>query len=235
MPGQPSLSQLYGIPTFNLALKRDFNLRPIVLILTTPNCVEPAVLAQNEYLDDPDFVAYLKYLLYWKKPEYAKFIVFPHALSFLHLLQEAPFRENLKRGKSISSISGVDMNCISHVLLVESLCVWMCVLWVDDTNRESPLATNCRKISADFYMMLHQQQGFQWQFAKTMRLRSETMNGSNGGEKREAQPQGGEPTEATPNLGSAGGAAADASVGKPNVADPKAGAPATTGVQGTAA
>lgn len=84
-------------------------------------------------------------------------------------------------------------------------------------------------------MMLHQQQGFQWQFAKTMRLRSETMNESNGGEKGEAQPQGGEPAEATPNLESAGGVAADGSVGKPNVIDPNAGAPATTGVQRTGA
>lgn len=59
--------------------------------------IRPTVLAQNEYFDSPDFIAYLKYLLYWKKPEYAKFIVFPHALYFLHLLQEASFREALKR------------------------------------------------------------------------------------------------------------------------------------------
>jgi hypothetical protein len=33
-------------------------------------------LAQNRYFDDEAFVGYLKYLLYWKRPEYAKFIVY---------------------------------------------------------------------------------------------------------------------------------------------------------------
>ncbi|PXF47566.1 Mediator of RNA polymerase II transcription subunit 31 [Gracilariopsis chorda] len=75
-------------------------------------------LAQNEYLDSPDFIAYLKYLQYWRRPEYAKFIVFPHALHFLYLLQEPDFREALKRN--------------------------------------------------DYSMILHQQQGYQWQFDKTM-------------------------------------------------------------------
>eukprot|EP00798_Chlamydomonas_sp_ICE-L_P030553 gene30553-35583_t len=32
-------------------------------------------LSQNKYLEDASFVAYLEYLLYWKKPEYAKFVV----------------------------------------------------------------------------------------------------------------------------------------------------------------
>lgn len=106
----------------------------------------PTVLAQNEYFDSEDFVSYLKYLLYWKKPEYAKFIVFPHALYFLHLLQEARFREALKKN--------------------------------------------------DYYLMLHRQQGYHWQFGKTMRVRSETMNMSNGGEKADgdgdAAPVGGD-------------------------------------------
>lgn len=34
------------------------------------------VLAQhpNKYLEQPEFISYLKYLLYWKKPEYSKFL-----------------------------------------------------------------------------------------------------------------------------------------------------------------
>lgn len=31
-------------------------------------------LAQNRYLDDPVFLNYLKYLEYWRRPEYAKYI-----------------------------------------------------------------------------------------------------------------------------------------------------------------
>ncbi|KAJ7529204.1 hypothetical protein O6H91_15G037600 [Diphasiastrum complanatum] len=49
-------------------------------------------LAQNRYFDDEAFVGYLKYLQYWHRPEYAKFIVYPHALFFLDLLQNSHFR-----------------------------------------------------------------------------------------------------------------------------------------------
>lgn len=32
------------------------------------------VLAQNGYFKDQAFINYLKYLQYWKEPEYAKFL-----------------------------------------------------------------------------------------------------------------------------------------------------------------
>ncbi|CAG8553745.1 4727_t:CDS:10 [Ambispora leptoticha] len=53
-------------------------------------------LAQKGFLDDPVFINYLKYLQYWKRPEYAKFIIYPHALHFLDLLQNETFRESMK-------------------------------------------------------------------------------------------------------------------------------------------
>ena len=34
-----------------------------------------ADLAQNRYLEDEAFLGYLRYLLYWTRPEYAKFIM----------------------------------------------------------------------------------------------------------------------------------------------------------------
>eukprot|EP00897_Mesotaenium_endlicherianum_P008267 jgi/Mesen1/7469/ME000039S06686 len=46
----------------------------------------------NRYFDDPAFVNYLKYLQYWRKPEYANFIMYPHSLFFLELLQSQQFR-----------------------------------------------------------------------------------------------------------------------------------------------
>lgn len=49
-------------------------------------------LAQNRYFDDEAFIGYLKYLQYWQRPEYIKFIMFPHCLFFLELLQNANFR-----------------------------------------------------------------------------------------------------------------------------------------------
>jgi len=41
-------------------------------------------------LQDADFIAFLKYLRYWEKPEYAKYLVYPHCLYFLNVLIEQP-------------------------------------------------------------------------------------------------------------------------------------------------
>ncbi|XP_048326534.1 mediator of RNA polymerase II transcription subunit 31 isoform X2 [Ziziphus jujuba] len=56
-------------------------------------------LAQNRYFEDEAFIGYLKYLQYWQRPEYIKFIIifynnirYPHCLFFLELLQNANFR-----------------------------------------------------------------------------------------------------------------------------------------------
>lgn len=76
-----------------------------------------AVLAQHSYLQNPAFINYLAYLQYWKRPEYAKFILcapsrlvffddspdaflpcrdsYPHCLYFLDQLQQAQFRQRL--------------------------------------------------------------------------------------------------------------------------------------------
>lgn len=53
------------------------------------------VLSQNRYFQDKAFIKYLEYLLYWKKPEYCKFIIYPHCLRFLDLLQQPAFRQRL--------------------------------------------------------------------------------------------------------------------------------------------
>ncbi|KAI9178239.1 hypothetical protein LWI28_024236 [Acer negundo] len=50
----------------------------------------PLDLAQNHYFEDEAFIGYLKYLQYWKRPEYVKFIIpngYSHCLYFLNLLQ----------------------------------------------------------------------------------------------------------------------------------------------------
>ncbi|KAJ1411011.1 Mediator complex, subunit Med31 [Sesbania bispinosa] len=49
-------------------------------------------LAQNRYFEDEAFIGYLKYLQYWQRPEYIKFIMYPHCLYFLELLQNSNFR-----------------------------------------------------------------------------------------------------------------------------------------------
>ena len=54
-------------------------------------------LAQNRYLDDPDFLAFLEYLQYWREPRYCKYLQFPHCLRMLELLDNEAFRTALKR------------------------------------------------------------------------------------------------------------------------------------------
>lgn len=49
-------------------------------------------LAQNRYFEDEAFIGYLKYLQYWQRPEYIKFIMYPHSLFFLEQLQNENFR-----------------------------------------------------------------------------------------------------------------------------------------------
>ncbi|KAL6581351.1 hypothetical protein OROMI_007274 [Orobanche minor] len=58
----------------------------LILLISTIN------LAQNRYFEDEAFIGYLKYLQYWQRPEYIKFIMYPHCLFFLELLQNPNFR-----------------------------------------------------------------------------------------------------------------------------------------------
>ncbi|KAG9120980.1 suppressor of hpr1 [Ceratobasidium sp. 392] len=53
-------------------------------------------LASEGLLDDPTFINYLGYLQYWREREYARFIVYPHCLHYLELLQHEQFRKELK-------------------------------------------------------------------------------------------------------------------------------------------
>ncbi|KAF9928695.1 hypothetical protein FBU30_002166 [Linnemannia zychae] len=54
-------------------------------------------LAQQQYFNQDAFVRYLDYLQYFRKPEYAKFIIYPHCLHFLSLLQHKSFRDQLAK------------------------------------------------------------------------------------------------------------------------------------------
>lgn len=54
-----------------------------------------SVLAQRGYFKDATFINYLKYLLYWKEPEYAKYLKYPMCLYFLDLLQYEHFRREV--------------------------------------------------------------------------------------------------------------------------------------------
>lgn len=58
---------------------------------TAPTSPPPG-LAQNGYLDDAAFLAYLDHLAYWRQPEYARYLLHPHCLFALDLLSSPAFR-----------------------------------------------------------------------------------------------------------------------------------------------
>jgi mediator of RNA polymerase II transcription subunit 31 len=55
-------------------------------------------LALNKYLEDPAFLAFLRYLKYWRQPEYARFILYPQSLAMLELLEKPEVRREVARG-----------------------------------------------------------------------------------------------------------------------------------------
>jgi mediator of RNA polymerase II transcription subunit 31 len=67
------------------------------LATTAPSSEEDSSGALT-YLTSPNFLAFLKYLRYWKEPEYAVYISFPHCLHFLDLLIESEaFRRDIAK------------------------------------------------------------------------------------------------------------------------------------------
>ncbi|KAF9570385.1 Mediator of RNA polymerase II transcription subunit 31 [Mortierella alpina] len=62
------------------------------------HCTSKTSMATSAYHRSQDaFVRYLDYLQYFRKPEYAKFIIYPHCLHFLSLLQHKSFRDQLAK------------------------------------------------------------------------------------------------------------------------------------------
>ncbi|KAI9507992.1 SOH1-domain-containing protein [Russula earlei] len=62
-------------------------------------------LAQQGILSQPAFINYLQYLLYWKEKDYARFILYPHALHHLELLQHAEFRSEIMKDEWRESLN----------------------------------------------------------------------------------------------------------------------------------
>lgn len=48
-------------------------------------------------MEKPEFLNYLRYLEYWRRPEYAKYLVYPNCLHVLTLLREPRFRQEISR------------------------------------------------------------------------------------------------------------------------------------------
>lgn len=54
-------------------------------------------LAQNNYFTNDQFMNYIRYLSYWKDPNYAQYIHFPQCLGILDMIiEQKSFRDSLK-------------------------------------------------------------------------------------------------------------------------------------------
>ncbi|KAL0228853.1 hypothetical protein GEMRC1_013473 [Eukaryota sp. GEM-RC1] len=61
-------------------------------------------LACNKYFEDPRFVKYLSYLLYWKTQPYILYITYPQCLVVLDLLQDENFRASCSNVLALESL-----------------------------------------------------------------------------------------------------------------------------------
>jgi len=66
-----------------------------VQCLANPMYLKFLAQHRNKYFKEEAFIQYLRYLLYWKQPEYARFIRYPYCLHMLQLLQDENFRNQL--------------------------------------------------------------------------------------------------------------------------------------------
>jgi hypothetical protein len=87
VPGQPALRQLCAPAAPQTRTPRRASARAHAALPA-----RRADLAQNRLLSEPAMVAYLAYLQYWQRPEYARFLQYPAALAQLQLLQAPEYR-----------------------------------------------------------------------------------------------------------------------------------------------
>ncbi|VDM95905.1 unnamed protein product [Thelazia callipaeda] len=89
--GRSGLNSVSG-PETSEEQKKRFEIEcEFVQALANPHYLN--FLAQRGYFKETYFINYLKYLLYWKRPEYAKALKYPQCLHFLEAVQSAEFRE----------------------------------------------------------------------------------------------------------------------------------------------
>ena len=59
----------------------------------------------DDVLNSPEMVGYLSYLRYWyEDPRYAKYILYPHSLYFLKLLQDPSFRRAMRNPRRVEEV-----------------------------------------------------------------------------------------------------------------------------------
>ena len=77
---------------------------PVIRSPLPPSPSRVADLATKGYFDDPAFLGYLDHLAYWTRPEYAKFVHYPHALYFLDQLKRPAFRRAMANPRAVEHV-----------------------------------------------------------------------------------------------------------------------------------
>ena len=93
---EPHLDLSYSRERVSMAATNDHPDRFVlelefVQMLANPQYLQ--YLSDQQVLDEPAFVNYLRYLKYWQTPPYSQYIAFPYALHLLDLLQSDTFRQ----------------------------------------------------------------------------------------------------------------------------------------------
>jgi len=84
----------------------DAKTRLLIELEFVQNLANPTYLhylAANKFFEDEAFMRFLRYLQYWKRPEYIVYLKFPHCLAFLDALvdEDEEFRKHLTLGGSV--------------------------------------------------------------------------------------------------------------------------------------
>ena len=104
-PSPPSLPSLSGRarPPRGTPHPPSFA-HPVIRSPLPPSPSRVADLATKGYFDDPAFLGYLDHLAYWTRPEYAKFVHYPHALYFLDQLKRPAFRRAMANPRAVEHV-----------------------------------------------------------------------------------------------------------------------------------
>ena len=119
---------------------RFFQDLEFVQCLANPNYLK--YLSDKGYLDNDNFINYLKYLLYFKKVEYMKYITYERCLIFLELLQYKEFREQLKQNNYYQINSPVGLQILSYAQYLDSFILRN---WIDRSRLDKNDINNNEK------------------------------------------------------------------------------------------
>ena len=105
----PPPSPLLFLPSRVARVHREAPPIPLPSLTPSPDSPSPlpsrvADLATKGYFDDPAFLGYLDHLAYWTRPEYAKFVHYPHALYFLDQLKRPAFRRAMANPRAVEHV-----------------------------------------------------------------------------------------------------------------------------------